>query len=71
MDTVECKAKKWGSSIGVIIPHGIVEREHIKPEDAIRISVSKILLAKDLWKLGKITSSRSIEEIRKEFKSGW
>ena len=34
-------AKKWGSSIGVIIPREIVERQNIKEGDEIVINIFK------------------------------
>ena len=32
-------AKKWGNSIGIIIPNAIVEKEGIKPEQPVNIEI--------------------------------
>jgi len=68
---VECVAKQWGSSIGVIIPKNVVDAEHIRPNEKVRVTVKKTTLAQDIWNLGPITSVRSTQEIVDELKKGW
>lgn len=38
---IEVKTKKWGNSIGIIIPSEAVERLNIKPEEEITIEIVK------------------------------
>ena len=39
---VRIKAKKFGGSIGIILPRDLVEAARIFPEDLIKVSVEKI-----------------------------
>jgi antitoxin component of MazEF toxin-antitoxin module len=39
--TIEVKTKKWGNSIGIIIPREAVERFNIKPEERLVIDINK------------------------------
>ena len=71
MAELECVAKKWGSSIGVIIPKEIVKLEKIKPKEIIKISIKKAALAKDVWNLGPIISLESTQKIKDELRKGW
>ncbi len=41
METVEVIAKKWGSSIGVIIPKDVAEKEKIKEGSKLKIIIRK------------------------------
>ena len=68
---VECVARKWGSSIGVIIPKEVVESERIRPNEAIRVTVRKTPLAKMLWNLGPLPIKQSTQDIVDELKKGW
>ncbi len=34
---IETKTRKWGSSLGIIIPKGIVEKENLKQNQKIKI----------------------------------
>lgn len=43
------KAKRIGGSIGVIIPKEIVEKEHIKPDDMLKIKVERKDNLNSLW----------------------
>ena len=38
---IEVRTKKWGNSIGIIIPSETVERFNIKPEEKISVEISK------------------------------
>ena len=70
---MEIKAitRKWGNSIAVVIPREVVERERIKEDQEVKISVEKkrpkagVLFGflKD-WK-------KSGQEIKDEMRRGW
>ena len=71
---VEVKTKKWGNSIGVIIPSETVERLNIKPEEKIIIEVSKNEnVLKEMFGKAKFkkSSKKMIEEFRRDFGSKW
>ena len=69
---IASKAKKWGNSIGVILPKELVEEKGIKPEDDIFIEVEK--KGNALKELAgalrfKKPTEELLEESRKEMKS--
>lgn len=41
MIMTEAVVKKWGNSLGVIIPKDVLDKEHIKENDKIKIIVYK------------------------------
>jgi antitoxin component of MazEF toxin-antitoxin module len=67
---IETTAKRWGSSIGVILPKTLVEKEHIKENDKIVISVKKRHYAREFFGL-LCNWKRPTNEIKKEMKHGW
>lgn len=71
MIEVECVAKKWGSSVGIIIPKEVVIGEGIKPNEKICVIVKKAMLAKDIWNLGPLRRTEPTQKIVDEMKKGW
>lgn len=71
MTEIDCKTRKWGSSIGVIIPRDVVKRENIKPNETLHIIVKKMPFAKDLWNLGPLKRMESTQKIKDELRKGW
>ena len=72
--TIQVKTKKWGNSIGIIIPSETVEMLNIKPEETIEVEVSKKSnVLKELFgamKFKKVTE-KILKEIRKDLESKW
>ncbi len=71
---VEVKTKKWGNSIGVVIPSETIERLSIKPEEEIIIEIEKKNnVLKEMFGKAKIkkSSKKMIKEFRKETESKW
>ena len=71
---LEVKTKKWGNSIGIIIPSEAVEKFNIKPEEKIIIEISKkgnILQEMFGTMKSNKTSKQMISESRKELESKW
>jgi antitoxin component of MazEF toxin-antitoxin module len=71
MPDIDCLTKKWGSSIGIIIPNDIVKKEHIIPNERIRITVTKIPDAKSIWDIGPIQRKQTTQQIKDELRKGW
>ncbi len=70
---VEVTTKKWGNSIGVVIPNELVERLQIKPEENIVIEVEKKSnVLREMFGKAKVKKSakKMIEEFRKN-ESKW
>jgi antitoxin component of MazEF toxin-antitoxin module len=69
METI-AKPKKWGNSIGVIIPKEIVEQQKITLKDELIIHIEKKLNREKimLMKEGYIEMSEEIRRLNKEWK---
>ena len=69
---IETRTKKWGSSLGIIIPKIIVERENLKQNQEIKIlavETKEKTRLKDIFgklKNWKIDSQKFKDEIRKQ-----
>ena len=62
---VEAVTKRWGNSIGVVIPSDTVDKLGIKPDESVMIEVTrKENVLKELF--GSIKIKKSTEEIIKE-----
>ena len=71
---IEVKTKKWGNSIGIVIPVEAVERFNIKPEEEILIEIEKKNnVLKEMFGKAKFKKStkKMIEDFRREYNSKW
>lgn len=69
---IACKTKKWGNSIGVIIPREVAREKGINPNEEVLIEIEKKgNVLKELSGVLKTTKSarQLIEEARKEMQS--
>ncbi len=66
MMEIKTKTKKWGNSIGVLIPKEVVKEEKIKPnqEITLMISTKPITKGRDIW--GTLKFKESTEELMRE-----
>ena len=71
---VEIKTKKWGNSVGIIIPNEIVEKLNIKPEEKVVVEIEKsgnvLMELFGTMKSGK-TARQIVNEARRELESKW
>ena len=62
---VEVKTKRWGNSIGIVIPSETIDKLRIKPNELIIIEVTKKEnVLKELF--GSIKMKKSTEQLIKE-----
>ena len=71
---IEVKTKRWGNSLGIVIPNNAVEKLHLKPNESIVIEINKKEhTLKELF--GSIKFKRSPREMvnnaRKDLESKW
>ena len=67
---VESKTRKWGNSLGVIIPKEIVDKQNIKENENIIFSIKKKLLVSEVF--GALKGwKRPAQEIKDEMRKGW
>ncbi|HLC32680.1 MAG TPA: AbrB/MazE/SpoVT family DNA-binding domain-containing protein [Candidatus Nanoarchaeia archaeon] len=70
-EEIEATTRKWGSSLGIVIPNDIVEKENLKPNEKIKIVIKKQNFFKDLWGIAPVKDKRSTQEIVDELRKGW
>ena len=70
MVEIETKTRKWGSSIGVILPKALVDEIGIRPNEKIILEVKKRPLAKEFF--GRFPHwKRPTQKIKDEMRAGW
>ena len=72
---IKAKTKKWGNSIGVIIPKEIIREQNIKPNQEITLMINNkpITKGKDIWGTFKFKKSTEqlMREVDKDFNVGF
>ncbi|MEK6943799.1 MAG: AbrB/MazE/SpoVT family DNA-binding domain-containing protein [Nanoarchaeota archaeon] len=66
MMEIKAMTRKWGNSIGILIPKEAVKREDIKPNQEITLMINKkpITKGKDIW--GTLKFKESTEQLMRE-----
>ncbi|MEK6908440.1 MAG: AbrB/MazE/SpoVT family DNA-binding domain-containing protein [Nanoarchaeota archaeon] len=69
---IKAITRKWGNSIAIVIPNEFANKENIKENIEVKITIEKTRpKAGVLWGFGKGKFKRSTEETIKEVKAGW
>ncbi|MBI2653970.1 AbrB/MazE/SpoVT family DNA-binding domain-containing protein [Candidatus Woesearchaeota archaeon] len=71
MTEFETKTKKWGSSIGVVLPKKVVDEVGIKPNETIVIDVKKVVKVKDVFGMFPRLSKKTAQQIKDDMRAGW
>ena len=71
MEELKTIAKKWGSSIAVIIPKEVVKSKKIKENDQLIIEIKNRALAKQFFGRLKGKLKKSAQELKDEARRGW
>ncbi len=69
---IEVKTKKWGNSIGIVIPSATAEKMNIKPKEDIIISIEKKNnVLKEMFGKAKFKkpAKKMVEDLRKEYEN--
>jgi antitoxin component of MazEF toxin-antitoxin module len=72
--TIETRTKKWGNSIGIVIPKDTIENLNIKSGEDIVVDIQKKEnVLKEMFGKAKIKKSaeKMIKEVRKDLESKW
>lgn len=70
MAEIECTAKKWGNSLGIVIPNDIVQKEHITENENITVIIKKKHLAKEFF--GILPDWKGTgQKIKNDMRKGW
>ena len=65
---VTIKARKWGNSIGFVVPKEVVEELHIKLDDMITVNFKPKNPLQELWNANLGITQNDLQAVRKEFK---
>ncbi|MBS3089225.1 hypothetical protein J4402_05665 [Candidatus Pacearchaeota archaeon] len=71
---LEVKTKKWGNSIGIVIPMWIANKLNLRPEESIIIEITrKENVLKELFGAVKFKKSTEqiLKEVRKDLEGKW
>ena len=64
--------RKWGNSIAVVIPNDVVNKQHIKENTQVTITIEKARpKAGALWGLLKGKITKPTQQIKDELREGW
>jgi len=71
MKTIETTAKRWGNSIGIIIPKEVIDREHIKEKGIVRFLIIKESdkILRETFGLAKDKIKKSTQQIKNEIRN--
>ena len=64
-------AKRWGSSIGIVLPKAVVDLRKIQENDEILIEIKTHTLKEQMFGRYPRTSKRTAQEIKDEARRGW
>ena len=70
MIEINTKIKKWGNSLGLIIPKDITRKQHIRPKQDIRVFIEKsgASTVSDVFGIGrKLSTRKALEKVDKLF----
>ncbi len=62
--------KKWGNSIGLVVPADVVRREGIRPGDAVEIEVRRRVPALEEL-AGSVKLRHNLRSLLGEMERGW
>lgn len=69
---IKATTRKWGNSIAVVIPREIAEKQHIKEDQEVLITVSSTRpTAGEFFGLLKGRFNEPTQEIKEEMRRGW
>ena len=68
---VKTRAKKWGSSLAVILPKMVVEASRIRENDDLVVEVKHPVLAPELFGKFPRRSRRTAQQLKEDARRGW
>ncbi len=63
------KIRKWGNSLGVVLPRELVECEQLAENQVVRIEVRKESAVKNLF--GSVRFGKSGQAVKNDIRKGW
>lgn len=70
MKRMKTKVRKWGSSVGIVIPKEVAEARGVKPGDEVLAEIRKISNIREIF--GSLSDwKRPTQQIKEEARRGW
>ena len=70
MTEIECKTRKIGGSIGIILPKEVVQKDGIRPNQSIKLEIKKSVKVKDVF--GMFSDWKAdTQKLKDEARKGW
>jgi len=67
---MKVKARKWGNSVGIVIPKEIADSKGIEPGDEVLVEMAKLPKADEIF--GSLKGwKRSAQQIKDEARRSW
>ncbi|MBS3133041.1 AbrB/MazE/SpoVT family DNA-binding domain-containing protein [Candidatus Woesearchaeota archaeon] len=66
---ITAKAKRWGDSLGIILPKKMIDAEGIKPDDTLKVEVFKEADFSGLF--GTLKTKISGQKLKDMAREGW
>lgn len=71
MTEIEGVARKWGNSVGIIIPWEITQEERIVENEKLFISIKKRHKVKEFFGILAGEWNKPTQELKDEMRKGW
>jgi len=70
MTMIKVQAKKWGNSLGIVLPSYVVEKEHIKENQKLNLLILKDSrkTLKETFGIGKNKMKKSTQQMMDEIR---
>ena len=68
MQSIKTKTKKWGNSLGIVIPKDIVEKEHLKEGQTVEILIARPVKKVFEETFGTLKFPKSTQEMKNQIR---
>jgi len=72
---IEVVAKKWGSSLGIVLPKELVREQEIRENEKLRIEIVRVFDIRDfksrIGPLPKARTKMSTQQLKDMVRKGW
>lgn len=65
----EAVVRKWGNSLGIVLPKEVIEQKHLKPKDRILVEVVKEADLSGIF--GTLKTKISGQKLKDMVRKGW
>ena len=69
MAEIDLVTRKWGNSLALIIPQGIVKKERIRPHEKLHVILKRETDLSDLF--GKWKTTKTAQHLKDEARKDW